>query len=379
MNNNESNLDSNKFEIINNTFSEQDLLINRLENEIYQKQQKQRDFAEIHSKYEQLQADIIPLNELKTKLEKELDTLITESEHKIKNLEQDNQILILELNQKIEINENLYNSNNEIYIEIEQKEKENKNLENQIDKQENQLNNLNKEKNEIIKISRGISQKNELDENNINYLKNEINTLSQKNEQELNLLKNDEQKNIDIINEINEEQNNNKDLIIELKNKDILLNKLQHELNKTNQILSELKNIYSNINDMYQENQKEIIGLNDELIKEATANEELAKKKRNLLELINEGEKKIVLYVEENEDMKKDLEKFKDDINCLDRELKGYKEYFVVLYNQNNVLSKELNYFVERDNKLSEDFNIIEHLKEIGNKNNELIKNCIDN
>ena len=364
MNNNESNLDSNKFEIINNTFSEQDLLINRLENEIYQKQQKQRDFAEIHSKYEQLQADIIPLNELKTKLEKELDTLITESEHKIKNLEQDNQILILELNQKIEINENLYNSNNEIYIEIEQKEKENKNLENQIDKQENQLNNLNKEKNEIIKISRGISQKNELDENNINYLKNEINTLSQKNEQELNLLKNDEQKNIDIINEINEEQNNNKDLIIELKNKEIL---------------SELKNIYSNTNDMYQENQKEIIGLNDELIKEATANEELAEKKRNLLELINEGEKKIVLYVEENEDMKKDLEKFKDDINCLDRELKGYKEYFVVLYNQNNVLSKELNYFVERDNKLSEDFNIVEHLKEIGNKNNELIKNCIDN
>ena len=50
----------------------------------------------------------------------------------------------MELNQKIEINENLYNSNNEIYIEIEQKEKENKNLENQIDKQENQLNNLNK-------------------------------------------------------------------------------------------------------------------------------------------------------------------------------------------------------------------------------------------
>ena len=234
-----------------------------------------------------------------------------------------------------------------------------------------------KEKNEIIKISRGISQKNELDENNINYLKNEINTLSQKNEQELNLLKNDEQKNIDIINEIHEEQNNNKNLIIELKNKDILLNKLQHELNKTNQILLELKNIYSNTNDMYQENQKEIIGLNDELIKEATANEELAEKKRNLLELINEGEKKIVLYVEENEEMKKELEKFKNDINCLERELKGYKEYFVVLYNQNDVLSKELNYFVERDNKLSEDFNIIEHLKEIGNKNNELIKNFI--
>ena len=76
MSNHDSFLNSNRFEIINNTFSEDDILINRLENEIYQKEQKQKDFADIYSKYEQMKNDINPLTELKNKLQKEFDSLL---------------------------------------------------------------------------------------------------------------------------------------------------------------------------------------------------------------------------------------------------------------------------------------------------------------
>ena len=58
-------LTSNDFEIINNIYNEQDILINHLENQIYKKEQRQKDFADIHSKYEQLQNDIITLNDIK--------------------------------------------------------------------------------------------------------------------------------------------------------------------------------------------------------------------------------------------------------------------------------------------------------------------------
>ena len=77
------------------------------------------------------------------------------------------------------------------------------------------LNNLNEEKNEFLKISRSINQKNELHLNDINYLKKEIESLNKKTEEEYNLLKEENNNNNDIIKEINEQQNINKDLIVE--------------------------------------------------------------------------------------------------------------------------------------------------------------------
>ena len=168
MNNHDSFMNSNDFEIINNSCTEQDLLISHLENEIYKKELKQKDFADIHSKYEQMQIDIIALNESKNKLEYELNSLAIERDKQIKDLKNKNEVLKEELNKKNEINQTLYDKNNNIYIEIEEKEKDNKNLEKNINEQDLILNNLNVEKNEILKITRGISQKNELNVNHLN-------------------------------------------------------------------------------------------------------------------------------------------------------------------------------------------------------------------
>ena len=98
-----------------------------------------------------------------------------------------------------------------------------------------------------------------------------------------------------------------------------------------------------------------------------------------MIEIINEGKKKSTMLEEENENLQKEIEINKNKIICLNNELKGYKGHFIILNNQNKVLSKELDYLVERDKKLSEEFQIFEHLKEVMNKNNELIKKCIDN
>lgn len=378
MSNHDSFLNSNRFEIINNTFSEDDILINRLENEIYQKEQKQKDFADIYSKYEQMKNDISPLTELKNKLQKEFDSLLFQREKEIKEWQNKNEILIQELSKKNDINQKLYDKNNITYIEIERKEKENKKIEKHINNQELLLNNLNGDKNEIMRISRELSQKNELNQNNINYLKNEIETLNKKNEEDSNLLKLENENNINIIKQLKEEENINKELILELKNKDKLINELKNELFKKNQILSGLKNEYSQANDVYQNNQKEIISLNDELIQEVTLNNEMTEKNRDLIDLINEREKKTYSFDEENEEYKKDIENYKNETNRINNELKVYKKHFEILNNINNKVSQELNYFIKRDSELSEEFQIVEHLKEIANRNNEIIKNCID-
>ena len=101
----------------------------------------------------------------------------------------------------------------------------------------------------------------------------------------------------------------------------------------------------------------------------------MTEKNRYLIGLINEREKKTFLFDEENEEYKKDIENYKNDTNRINNELKVYKKHFEILNNINNInnkVSQELNYFIKRDSDLSEEFQIVEHLKEIANRNNEM-------
>ena len=368
---------SNNIEIINNY--NEDLIINQLENEIYQIEQHQKDFAEVYSKYEQLEHDIKILNETNNNLEKDLNLLIEDRKKEINDLKIKNEELIQELNKKIDVNQNLYNENNNIYMLIEEKEKDNSDLKKHIFDQEYEINNINLEKNEILQKSQYLIQKNEQSINDINLLKQEINTYNIKNNEDLNLLKDNDEKNIDILNKLKEEQNIYNNLVIELNNKTRELNDIKNKLYDTELILSNLKNDIKFQNENCEKNQNEIILLNDEIIKEVSFSNDLNEKNKNMIELINDGDKKSNIYIGENEQYKKDIEEFKKIINDLSIKLHGYKQHFMVLNDQNNTLSKELEFIVERDKQISEDFQLLEHLKEVANNNNELIKKCIDN
>ena len=368
---------SNNIEIINNY--NENLIINQLENEIYQIEQHQKDFAEVYSKYEQLEHDIKILNETNNNLEKDLNLLIEDRKKEINDLKIKNEELIQELNKKIDVNQNLYNENNNIYMLIEEKEKDNSDLKKHIFDQEYEINNINLEKNEILQKSQYLIQKNEQSINDINLLKQEINTYNIKNNEDLNLLKNNDEKNIDILNKLKEEQNIYNNLVIELNNKTRELNDIKNKLYDTELILSNLKNDIKFQNENCEKNQNEIILLNDEIIKEVSFSNDLNEKNKNMIELINDGDKKSNIYIGENEQYKKDIEEFKKVINDLNLKLHGYKQHFIVLNDQNNTLSKELEFIVERDKQISEDFQLLEHLKEVANNNNELIKKCIDN
>ena len=315
MNKTNSNFNCKKFEINNDNFSEQDLLINQLENEIYLKQQKQKDFADIHEKYEQLQIDIPKLNEFKNNLEKELNSLVCERNSQIKEIQNKNEILIQELNKKNEENQKLYEGNNNIYIEIEEKENDNKELEKLINEQELILKSLGEEKNEILKRKRGLGQKNELILNDIKYLKNEVESLNKKNQDDCILLKEKNDKNINLINQLNEEESNNRQFILELKDKENLLKDFKNKLFDLNLVLTTLKNTNIKRNENYQNNQKEIISLNDELIKEASYNEKLIEKREKMNELINEVENKTNLLEEENKNLENEIKIIKNKIN----------------------------------------------------------------
>ena len=151
---------------------EQDTLIYQLEQEKFRRELCKENFADFYSKYVQLQNDYNSLLESKNNLEKEMNSLIEERYNKIKEWQDKNNNLTNEINHKIEINQNMYVKNNNIFIDIDKFYKENETLKTTIQKQEIILNKINEEKNEIMKISRELNQKNELNINDINFYKN---------------------------------------------------------------------------------------------------------------------------------------------------------------------------------------------------------------
>ena len=74
----------------------------------------------------------------------------------------------------------------------------------------------------------------------------------------------------------------------------------------------------------------------------------------DLVELINDNEKKNNMFCEEKKNLEKDIERYKNSINSLNMHLKGYKEHFLVLNKQNKAMTEELGFIIERDTQLSE-------------------------
>ena len=153
-----------------NNQSQQDTLIYQLEQEKFRRELCKENYKDMLAKFEQLQKDYTALYDTKNNLEKDINSLIEERYNKIKDWQDKNDNLTIEINKKIEINQNMYVKNNNIYIDIDKIFNKNENLKKKIQEQESILNKLNEEKNDIVKLSRELTQKNELNENDINYI-----------------------------------------------------------------------------------------------------------------------------------------------------------------------------------------------------------------
>ena len=140
----------------------------------------------------------------------------------------------------------------------------------------------------MMKISRELSQKNELNINDINYYRNEINIQTKKFEDDTNKLNSNIETNFNLEKELNEEQNTNKNLTEKLKVTENMIEITQNKLFEANKTISELKNNINPTKENYELNQNEIIDINDKVIKEVSESNEINKKNNVLNSSIEE-------------------------------------------------------------------------------------------
>ena len=357
---------------------ELDCVLSNLKSELFEKQQNVKDYCALEAKFIQLQNDLKMLSDEKNCLECELCRVGDEGNKLICNLKVENENLKNELNEKNSMNKKLYGDNNNLFQVLEGKTNDNQNLQDQMCHQENILQRLNNDKINLEGTILNLSQLRDQHMKDIQNLNIQINLLN-KNSNELdNTLRNKNCENIQIINEFNNAKNINNDLCNVLKTKECALMQIQQELCMANETLSRLEKDLSCLNFSNNKNNEEIVCVNNNLVKEASYKNELENDNSKLNCLINDRNALIQKITNENNILKCSNTNINSDNNCLNSKIEAYKKHILILTDQNEKLSCELEAILSRDSHLLCTLGRDNHLRAIQQENKNNINSSLD-
>jgi chromosome segregation ATPase len=363
----------------NNNCPEKDALISQLKAEIFEKEQNEKDFNLLQSKFRNLQNELQILSECKLHLEYELRTQTDCGNKNVSDLKIQNENLLNELNEKIALNKKLYNDNNNLFRALESKTAENQDLNAQVCDQENILARLCEDKNNKERELLNLNQTKAGHLNNIQNLNDQIEALSQQANEQSNLLKNKHNQNEEVKKALDATNFENENLLGKLKNKEENLYSSQQQLDIANETLGKLENDFNQLNNEYNNNKNNIANLNNGINQENTIREQIEMNNNKLESMINERNENIKKISNENDTMKMTLEKLCNDKDRICNELEMYKRHILVVMEQNDKLAKELECVLDRDMKLGLALRRSEKLKMVCAQNKQIIENSLDN
>ena len=357
---------------------ELDCIIANLKSELFAKQQNAKDYCSLEAKYLQLQNDLKLLAEQKNCLECELCQANDEGNKLICNLRAENCNLKNELNEKNCMNKKLYGDNNNLFQVLEGKTNDNQNLQDQMCHQENILQRLNQDKISLQNTVQCLNQLRDKHMKDIQDLNVQISLLSKNSNDLDNTLRSKNCQNLQILGEFNNEKNINNCLVNELKNKECALMQIQQKLCLANETLSRLEKDLNNLNYLNNRNNDEISCMNNNLIKERSLNNSIENDNAKLNCAINDRNVIIQKLTTENNAIKCFNTNVNSDNNCLNSKVEAYKKHILILTDQNEKLSAELEAIISRDSQLLYTLGRDSHLRVIQNENKNVINSSLD-
>ena len=352
--------------------------IAQLKSDLFERQQNEKDYCALESKFRQLQNDLQLLSEEKLRLEYELRKTDSETNKSIPTFQCENLNLRKEIDEKNLLNKKLYNDNNNLFHVLEGKTCDNQCLKSQICQQEDILKKLNQDK---CNLQNAISNLNQLKDKHINDIKNlnnQINMFNKQNNDLDNNISNKASINIQIVSEINNEKNINSNLINELRNKETALSQITQELFLANETLKRLDNDVNSLNLMNNKNKDEIACFNNNLLKETAIKNKVLNDNKRLDDIINQREIQIQNLTDDNNMNKVNNNNINGDINLLNNQIDAYKKHILVLTDVNEQLSLELEAILGRDSQLMYTLDRVGHLRNVERENENVINASLD-
>ena len=328
------------------------LKISQLKSQLVQLEEDDKAYNDLLQKYRQLQNEYQLINEAKLHLEYELRQK-NETTNKILNdLKAQNMDLTNELNEKENIYKKLYADNTNLFRNLEDRKKENENFCKAVEENENMINHITQDKAQCEHDAMILNEASKKNESDIQNLCNQLDNLKLKSRSQ-----NDEltKKNLEMNNNqkcLNELKNDNANLNNQINLKISSLDTIQKQLNIANQSIVDLQNELHNLEKSHS------LGLNQlETVKINFQNEH---EKRVQAENDNVRLEGILKDKEDNMNkiscingqLKSDRDKLVETKNKLLSDLEKYKNHIIILTEQTEKLTEELQRIIDEDSEL---------------------------
>ena len=328
------------------------LKISQLKSQLVQLEEDDKAYNDLLQKYRQLQNEYQLINEAKLHLEYELRQK-NETTNKILNdLKAQNMDLTNELNEKENIYKKLYADNTNLFRNLEERKKENENFCKIVEENENMINHITQDKAQCEHDAMLLNETSKKNESDIQNLCNQLEKLKLKSRTQ-----NDEltKKNLEMNNNqkcLNEIKNDNANLNNQINLKISSLDTIQKQLTIANQSIVEMQNELNNLEKSHSlgMNQLENIKINfkNEHEKRVQAENDNVR----LEGILKDKEDNMNKLSSINGQLKSDRDKLLVTKNKLLDDLDKYKNHIMVLTEQTEKLTDELQRIIDEDSEL---------------------------
>ena len=328
------------------------LKISQLKSQLVQLEEDDKAYNDLLQKYRQLQNEYQLINEAKLHLEYELRQK-NETTNKILNdLKAQNMDLTNELNEKENIYKKLYADNTNLFRNLEERKKENENFCKIVEENENMINHITQDKAQCEHDAMLLNETSKKNESDIQNLCNQLENLKLKSRTQ-----NDEltKKNLEMNNNqkcLNEVKSENANLNNQINLKISSLDTIQKQLTIANQSIVEMQNELNNLEKSHSlgMNQLENIKINfkNEHEKRVQAENDNVR----LEGILKDKEDNMNKLSSINGQLKSDRDKLLVTKNKLLDDLDKYKNHIMVLTEQTEKLTDELQRIIDEDSEL---------------------------
>ena len=341
------------YEINNNADSNsKSLKISQLKSQLMQLEEEDKAYNDLLQKYRQLQNEYQLINEAKLHLEYEIRQK-NETTNKILNdLKAQNMDLTNELNEKENIYKKLYADNTNLLRNLEDRKKENENFCKAIEENENMINHISQDKAQCEQDAMILNETSKKNESDIQNLCSQLDSLKLKSRTQ-----NDEltKKNLEMNNNqkcLNEVKNDNANLNNQINMKISTLETIQKQLSIANQSIAEMQNELNNLEKSHS------LGLNQ--LENVKINYKNEHEKRVQVEndnvrlegILKDREDNLNKLSSLNGQLKSDRDQLLETKNKLISDLDKYKNHIIILTEQTEKLTDELQRIIDEDSEL---------------------------
>ena len=332
--------------------SAKSLKISQLKSQLIQLEEDDKAYNDLLQKYRQLQNEYQLINEAKLHLEYELKQK-NETTNKILNdLKCQNIDLTNELNEKNTIYKKLYADNTNLFRNLEDRKKENENFCRTVADNENMINHISQDKAQCeheAMVLNDTSKKNESDIQNLCSQLDSLKIKSKNQNDELNA------KNIEMSNNqkcLNEVKSDNANLNNQINLKNSSLDTIQKQLTLANKSIVDLQNELSNLEKDHCRGKDQLENLKMNFQNEHSKRIQAENDNVRLEGILKDRDDTVNRLNCVNEALKSDRDKLIATKSKLMSDVDRYKNHILVLTQQTEKLTNELQRIIDEDTGL---------------------------